>query len=114
MALDTPRTLEQVLREHSADGATPSFDRTELPLALLAGPDGVLASRAEARRVAARLAQFESADLDFAGIAELGHGFADELLRVMVTEQPALQLRPLNLQGAAAAMWDSVQRPPRG
>lgn len=112
VALDTPRTLEQVLREHGADGATPSFDRTELPLALLAGPDGVLASRAEARRVAARLAQFESADLDFAGIADLGHGFADELLRVIAAERPALQLRPLNLQGAAAAMWASVQRAP--
>lgn len=110
VALDTPRTLEQVQHEFSADGASPAFERTELPLALLAGADGVLASRAEARRVAARLAQFASADLDFAGISDLGHGFADELLRVIAAEQPALRLRTLNLAGAPAAMWASVQQ----
>lgn len=114
VALDTPRTLEQVQHEFSADGATPAFERTELPLALLAGAGGVLASRAEARRVAARLAQFAGADLDFTGITDLGHGFADELLRVIAAEQPALQLRPLNLRGAPAAMWASVQRATAG
>ncbi len=118
-ALDTERTLPAVLQTHSAHAGLPSFDRTELPLALLAGDDGVLASRAEARRVAARLSRFESADLDFSGVHDLGQGFADELLRVLAHEQPGLQLRlrhlaegpAATLAAARSAAGDALHRP---
>jgi hypothetical protein len=65
IALDTPRTLEAVLAACSADGTGADFDRTTVPLRLLASPLAGLESRAQARRVAARLAQFRRADVDF-------------------------------------------------
>ncbi len=110
IALDTPRNLEQVLKAHSASGEAYGFERTQVPLALLASAGSrQLASRAEARRVAARLDRFESADLDFSGIEQLGHGFADELFRVQPRLHPQLRLRPVGMAAPVAAMVDAVR-----
>ncbi len=104
--LDTPRTLDAVLRAHSLDGAGYGFAHTVVPLQLMG--DTVLASRAEARRVAARLPQFRRAEIDFTGIAEIGHSFADELFRVFRNQHPALELRPTGMAPQVAAMVGSV------
>ncbi|MDE2370340.1 MAG: DUF4325 domain-containing protein [Burkholderiales bacterium] len=110
-AIGTPRTLGEVARRHSADGAGTRFDCTEVPLHLL-GQDGggglSLVSRAEARRVVARLAGFERAELDFGGIAEIGQGFADELFRVLHRELPRLELVPRRMSERVAAMAAAV------
>ena len=108
ISLDTPRTLDTVLRAHrGADGH--GLARTTVPLHLLAGPEGVLASRAEARRVAARLAQFEHAEIDFAGVTDIGHGFADELFRVFGGDTPTLELQPTGMNPGVQAMVASVR-----
>ena len=109
VSLDTPRTLEQVLQAHSASGQGLAFERTRVPLALLL-PPGVrqLASRAEARRVLARLDQFAEAELDFAGVDQVGHGFADELMRVGARRLPGLRLQPLAMAPAVGAMVGSI------
>jgi anti-sigma regulatory factor (Ser/Thr protein kinase) len=110
IALDTPRTLDTVLRAHSLDGDGYGFDRTVVPLRLLTdGDGGALESRALARRVAARLQQFRRAELDFTGIGEIGHGFADELFRVTAHEQPTVQMVPVGAAPRVAAMIDSVR-----
>ncbi len=107
IALDTPRTLQQVLQQHALPTAPGlprlGFDLTQVPLGLL-GSGGALASRAEARRAAARLGAFRAAELDFRGIADIGHGFADELFRVFAQQHPQLQLRPQGMAPAVAAM----------
>ena len=111
IALDTARTLDGVLRAHSLDGDGYGFERTVVPLRLLAGDGGALDSRALARRVAARLHAFKCAELDFSGIGEIGHGFADELFRVAEREHPATQMVPVALSprvGAMAAAARSV------
>jgi hypothetical protein len=56
-----------------------------------------LASRAQARRVALRLQRFRRVELDFDGLAEVGHGFADELLRVFRHAHPEVDLVPVNM-----------------
>jgi anti-sigma regulatory factor (Ser/Thr protein kinase) len=109
IALDTPITLDAVLREHSLDGQGYRFERTVVPLQLLAPPGTVLDSRAQARHAASRLQQFRHATLDFSGIAEVGHGFADELFRVYAGGQPALTLEPINLSPPVRALIDSVR-----
>jgi hypothetical protein len=73
-----------------------------------AGDGAALASRADAKRVASRLAQFRRAELDFSGIAEVGHGFADELFRVFSRAHPALELVPLGMAPRVAQMVASV------
>jgi len=108
IVLDTPRTLDAVLRAHSEAGDGYAFERTQVPLQLI-GAGQALASRADAKRVAARLGQFRSAELHFEGIADIGHGFADELFRVFGRAQPGLTLLPVGMSPRVAAMVHSVQ-----
>jgi anti-sigma regulatory factor (Ser/Thr protein kinase) len=111
ISLDTTRTLDAVLRAHSRDEAGYRFERTSVPLHLIGtGKSGdlALASRADAKRVSARLAQFAEAELDFNGIGDIGYAFADELFRVFQRDNPALQLRPVGMEPRVAAMVASV------
>jgi anti-sigma regulatory factor (Ser/Thr protein kinase) len=92
IALDTPRTLDQVLRSASLDSAGYGIEQIHLPLRLLTSEQVGLASRAQARKVAHRLTQFKRAELDFSGVDEIGQGFADELFRVFARQQDGVQL----------------------
>ena len=109
IVLNTPRTLDGVMRAASLDGAGYAFTRTHVPLGLLAGASHVLESRAQARRVAERLTQFAQVDLDFGDVTDIGHGFADELFRVIASQQRTLKLVPLNMAPRVAAMIASVR-----
>jgi anti-sigma regulatory factor (Ser/Thr protein kinase) len=111
LALDTGRTLDEVMRRYSLAGDSYRFERTVVPLALLSGDRVALESRATARRVAARLLQFKRVDLDFEGLAEVGHGFVDELWRVFGRNHPELQLVPVNMAPRVAEMVASVLEP---
>lgn len=109
IALDTERTVDAVLRSHADGGAGYAFDTTQVPLGLLTGAATGLESRAQARRVAHRLAQFRRAELDFSGLDDVGHAFADELFRVFARAQPGVQLVPLAMAPRVAAMVAAVQ-----
>lgn len=102
IALDTPRTLDDVLRAHAESGY--GFDHTEVALRLLTGPSVGLESRAQARRVASRLSEFRRAKLDFSGIDDIGPAFADELFRVFARAHPGVELRPEAMGPRVAAM----------
>ena len=81
-----------------------SFDRTVVPLQLVTSPQCMLASRAQAQRVALRLQRFRRVELDFDGLAEIGHGFADELLRVFAHQHPEVDLVPVNMAPRVAEL----------
>ena len=107
--LDTERRLDAVLRRYSLDGQSYGFERTVVPLQLASGPQLALASRAQAQRVALRLQRFRRVELDFDGLTDVGHGFADELLRVFHHQHPEVELVPVNMAPPIAAMVESVQ-----
>jgi anti-sigma regulatory factor (Ser/Thr protein kinase) len=109
IALDTERTLDDVLRSASTDGTGYAIERVSVPLRLLVTNGNALDSRAQARRVAARLAELEAAELDFDGVAEIGHSFADELFRVLPSMQPKLALVPVNAAAPVARMIQMVR-----
>jgi len=115
LALDTPRTLDSVLRSFSSsETAVYRFDRTTVPLHLIGvggSADGgqlALASRADAKRVTSRLSEFTAAELDFSGIADIGYAFADELFRVFPARNPGIELRPVGMAPQVAAMVASI------
>ncbi len=108
-ALDTRRTLDTVRQAYSADGLGMGFERTVVPLHLITSDVTGLESRAQARRAGARLSDFCRAEIDFGGVPHVGHAFADELFRVLVREQPGIELVPLNMSPAVAAMVASVR-----
>jgi len=109
IALDTQRTLDQVMGAWSLDGSGVEFDQTEISLQLLAGPGQPLDSRAQARRVAARLATFRCAEINFSGVEDVGHGFIDELFRVFARANPGVELRPTHTSPRIAALIKSAQ-----
>lgn len=109
-ALDTTRTLEAVRGRHCSDGV--AFDRTVVPLRVITSERIGLESRAQARRVHARLAEFARAELDFAGIPVVGQAFADELFRVLPPgARQATEIVPINMTPAVAAMVAGARRP---
>ena len=108
ICVDTERRLDDVLRRYSLDGLGYAFERTVVPLRLATGPQVDLASRAQARRVAARLQRFRRVELDFDGLAEVGHGFVGELLRVFHQQHPEVDMVPVNMSPRVAALVGSV------
>lgn len=109
VALDTTRTLDQVMEAWSMAGDGIEFDQTRVQLRLLAGPGQVLDSRAQARRVTARLPMFKRAEVSFDGIEEVGHGFADELFRVFARAHREVELVPTHMTPRIAALVKSAQ-----
>lgn len=109
-AIDTQRTLESVVAASSLDGKGMGFDRTVVPLRLMASDSAGLESRSQARRVAARLEQFQRVEVDFSGVAQIGHSFADELFRVLAPSHGRAELVPVNMSAAVAAMVATVHR----
>lgn len=108
ISLDTERTLDAVLQSFSMSGRGFGFERTVVPLRLVSNAQTGLESRAQARRVADRLNQFQRAEVDFEGILCVGHSFVDELFRVLAPQYAPTQLVPVNMCPAVAAMVHSV------
>jgi anti-sigma regulatory factor (Ser/Thr protein kinase) len=108
IALDTTRTLESVLHDYSLSGKGYGFERTVVSMRMLASSVAGLESRAQARRVGSRLQQFRRAEMDFQGVKYVGHGFADELFRVVASQQPDLDLVPINMSADVRAMVESI------
>ncbi|MBB5206222.1 anti-sigma regulatory factor (Ser/Thr protein kinase) [Inhella inkyongensis] len=109
VALDTTRTLDQVLGAWSIDGSGIAFDRTVISLRLLAGPGQALDSRAQARRVTARLERFKRAEIDFEGVPDIGHAFADELFRVFGLNHREVELVPVNANKRILALIENAR-----
>jgi anti-sigma regulatory factor (Ser/Thr protein kinase) len=108
IALDTQRTLDSVQHALSAHPNGHAFDCTSVALNLIAAAsDGTLTSRAEAKRVASRLAAFRRAEIDFAGVDEVGHAFAHELFSVFRRAHPEVELVPLATNPQVASMLGS-------
>ena len=109
IALDSKRTLDQVLEAWSIDGNGIEFDQTTIALCLLAGPGQPLETRAQARRVVARLPTFKRVEISFEGVTDVGHGFVDELFRVFGRAHPEVELVPTAMTARTAALVRSAR-----
>jgi anti-sigma regulatory factor (Ser/Thr protein kinase) len=110
IALDTTRSLDQVMEAWSLAGDGIEFDHTRVCLRLLAGPGQALDSRAQARRVAARLPSFKRVEISFEGVEDVGHGFTDELFRVFARARPEVELVPTHMTPRIAALVASARK----
>ena len=68
-------------------------------------------SRSEAKRLLMGLERFSEVIVDFAGVAGVGQGFADEVFRVFAARHPEVKLVPVNMNDAVTFM---VRRALRG
>src|SRR5580698_5310802 len=97
----TDRSLAGIFREFSHDHA---FVRTR-PVVKLFEIGTTFVSRSEARRLLDGLeAEFETVEVDFAGVTDVGQGFVDELLRVWPAAHPGAMDIPINMNAAVEFM----------
>lgn len=97
---ETDRDLAVVFNRYTVDQA---FSRTSTQIRLFAAGRKLI-SRSEARRVATGLHEFGEVVLDFAGVEQVGQGFADQLFRVWASSHPEVVLTPINMTESVAAM----------
>ena len=108
----TDRSLAGIFREFSHDHA---FVRTR-PVVKLFEIGTTFVSRSEARRLLDGLeADFDTVEVDFAGVADVGQGFVDEMLRVWPEAHPDKTVIPTNMNPAVQFMVERglsrIQRP---
>lgn len=103
---ETERKLHDVFDEYTTDY---ELSKTRIRVKLVA--IGVrFVSRSEARRLMQGLERFGHVVLDFAGVAEAGHGFADEVFRVWRKAHPAVEVEPANMNPAVAFLIERTRR----
>jgi anti-sigma regulatory factor (Ser/Thr protein kinase)/biotin operon repressor len=105
---DSPRTPKEVFLEFAAPEEY-TFDKTLVPVRLAQYEGEKLVSRSQAKRLYQRFERFRNVVLDFAGVAEIGQAFADELFRVFVAAHPAVALTPINMTQAVEQMVRRVR-----
>src|ERR1022692_4893828 len=97
----TDRSLAGIFREFSRDHA---FVRTR-PVVKLFEIGTTFVSRSEARRLLDGLeADFDTVEVDFAGVTDVGQGFVDEMLRVWPAAHPDMTVIPVQLIAVDAPM----------
>jgi anti-sigma regulatory factor (Ser/Thr protein kinase) len=94
--------LEDVFAAYT-DPASLRFARTRATIKL-AALGTTLVSRSEAKRLLARLTDFQHVTLDFSGVEVAGQGFCDEVFRVFARAHPAVMLEPTGMNDTVAFM----------
>jgi hypothetical protein len=97
----TERSLLAIFEEFTEDLA---FVRTR-PVVKLFEAGTTFVSRSEARRLLDGLAaDFNTVEVDFTGVSDVGQGFVDELLRVWPGSHPEKTIIPTNMNRAVEFM----------
>jgi hypothetical protein len=94
--------LEEVFAAYT-DPESLRFTRTRATIKL-AGLGTTLVSRSEAKRLVARLTEFQHVTLDFSGVEVVGQGFCDEVFRVFARANPGVALEPVGMNDSVAFM----------
>ena len=93
LANDSDKELGEIMGRYLDPDS--GFIRTEIPVARFFGSD-FLVSRSEARRLLEVLENFREAELDLAGVEEVGRDFAHELFSVAASRLPMLRMTVKN------------------
>ncbi|CAD5366408.1 ArsR family transcriptional regulator [Rubrivivax sp. A210] len=103
LANDSPRTTREVFDKFAAPEEY-TFARTLVPVRLAQHEGEKLVARSQAKRLTMRLERFQTVELDFAEVAEIGQAFADEVFRVFQRAHPQTRLVPTNMAPGVKAM----------
>ncbi len=91
LANDSAKSLASVFDEYATDDEDYGFDRTVVPVRLLAYGDDRLVSRSQARRLLTRFDRFKVVVMDFEQVESIGQAFADEVFRVFANAHPEVE-----------------------
>lgn len=111
MALNnhSSRTTRKIFDQYSGDDGDYGFNKTVIPVELADYGADALVSRSQAKRVLARVNQFERVVFDFQGVDSIGQAFADQIFRVYATEHPEIELTCINANEAVGRMIRRAQ-----
>ena len=101
---ESDRKLQDVFDQYADDEGDYAFDKTVVPVKLLAYGDERLVSRSQAKRLLARFDRFRTVVLNFEGVDSIGQGFADEVFRVFPQLHPDVELVPINANERVSQM----------
>lgn len=110
-----PGTLVMMLMENDSEtdlgevfsryeGEDWGFDKTVVPVRLVAVGEDRLVSRSQAKRLLSRFDRFREVVLDFEGVDSIGQAFADEVFRVFSQSHPEVALLPIRTNEAVSRM----------
>ncbi len=88
----TKRNIKEVFDKFAPPADDYAFNQTIVPVRLAQYSETKLISRSQAKRLVSRLETFSHVTLDFAGIDEIGHSFADEIFRVFARSHPEVKI----------------------
>lgn len=108
----TARSRRKVFAQYQSSDGDLRFNKTVVPVALAKIGQADLISRSQGKRLMARLDRFEVVELDFAGIEDIGQGFADEVFRVYVNAHPEMQVLHKNANKQVLSMIGHVDNAP--
>lgn len=94
---DAKQTMNEVFDKYAAGSDDFGFNRTLLAVKLAKYDQEDLVSRSQAKRVLARMEQFNEVVVDFSGVEFIGPSFADEMFRVFANEHPDVRLIPMEM-----------------
>lgn len=92
----TSRSTKKVFDEFSSADDEYRFNKTVVPMALARFSPSELVSRSQAKRLLARVDQFEIVMFDFKDVETIGQAFADEIFRVFARSHSSIQMHALN------------------
>ncbi|TAN03773.1 MAG: DUF4325 domain-containing protein [Rhodanobacteraceae bacterium] len=104
IATRSRRTAKRVFDQFSSGPDDYAFAKTVVPVRLAKIGDENLVSRSQAKRLMQRVERFRTVVLDFAGVADIGQSFADEVFRVFANAHPGVELVPMHAVSAVQQM----------
>lgn len=104
MRTGSATTLSDVFAAFTSDDGEFGFDKTIVPVELVAYGDELLVSRSQAKRLLNRFDRFRTVILDFKGVPSIGQAFADEIFRVFSSSNPDIEIVPINANEEVARM----------
>ena len=96
--------LADVFNKYTTPENQDSFSKTHIPISLAQYGDGHLVSRSQAKRVLARVEQFDEVLLDFAGVESIGQAFADEIFRIFRHNHPTTSVLGIRTNAEVQSM----------
>jgi anti-sigma regulatory factor (Ser/Thr protein kinase) len=89
---ETSRSTRAVFDMFTLGADDPSFSVTHVPVSLVEVGEDNLISRSQAKRLMARLEDFQRVLLDFKGVRTVGQAFSDEVFRVWANAHPDVEI----------------------
>ncbi len=106
------KTLQDVFDQYATDSEDYRFDKTIVPIRLMAYGDDRLVSRSQAKRLLSRIDRFRHVILDFESVESIGQAFADEIFRVFASKNPEIEIVPTQANEQVSRMINRAIRQP--